>query len=193
MIEVCNRREAAGDDTKTTALMKYEQELNSCMAFVEAKGQLILGTDPNPGDIFYTIDNDKDRCWRIRCIAMLGLIKYTASHSRGDSNAVEQYIGRFLNSSDPYEAAAAKAAKDLTKEQFRQLADSGMIRENRGGNDHGNTVAKLGIRQDELSLHLHPQAAVAVSGAVAHSRDHRHSKFCAAALADGHPGRVGGI
>lgn len=74
----------------------------------------------NPGDVFNMAENDKDRAWRVEAIATLGVVKFIAP-GRGDKRYAKKLIDRYLSSSDPLEAAAAKAANDLTIEQYRTL------------------------------------------------------------------------
>ena len=74
-----------------------------------------------PGDIFNIIDEDADPAWRMEAIAALGMVKFSAA-TRGDQRMTRKLIQRYLGSSDPLEAAAAKSAQDLTIEQYRTLA-----------------------------------------------------------------------
>lgn len=74
----------------------------------------------NPGDIYNVALHDGDRAWRVEAIATLGLLRYTTSR-RGDRRYVDQLLARFRAGGDPLEAAAAEAAANLTREQFRAL------------------------------------------------------------------------
>jgi len=102
------------------ALKRYERELVLINRPFRRKERILRSLKPEPGDVFNIIENDKDRCWRVQGLLCLGVLRYTAS-SRGDKRYIRKLIQRYLDSDEPMEAAAAAAARDLTREGFNQV------------------------------------------------------------------------
>ena len=73
------------------------------------------------GDVFNVAENDQDRAWRVQAIMALGPVKFRVT-SRGDIKKARDLIAHYLRSKDEVLCAAAKAADDLTREQFRTMA-----------------------------------------------------------------------
>jgi len=76
---------------------------------------------PEPGDVSNLVLNHKDRCVRVDAIISLGMVKLGASN-RGDVKRANELIKLKLDSPDPIERAAAKAAADMSKEDIAKLA-----------------------------------------------------------------------
>lgn len=116
-----------GDRKKQVASMNsYRSCLGAIQDHYEAKTAALWKATPNPGDVFNIIENDKDRAWRVQGILYLGLLNYaikTDQISRGDARMTTKLIEKFLNSSDEYEAAAAKAARDITEAEFKMIGN----------------------------------------------------------------------
>jgi len=106
---------------RLSRLQEYMNEITGYYSWYQRKGKMVLNMKPNPGNVYYIFDNDKDRDWRTRCIARLGTLKFSGKSKRGDRKAIQGYIDEFLESSDPWEAAAAKVANELTQDQYKQL------------------------------------------------------------------------
>lgn len=85
------------------------------------KCKIVWNAKPSPGDVFYIIENDEDRIWRLQGLLTLGLIKFTAMGSRGDTRRIEQLVKKHSGGNDPYLAAAAKAVQNFKREDFNQI------------------------------------------------------------------------
>jgi hypothetical protein len=106
---------------RLAALREYFAALNEFDRRYGTKLEVLWKVRPNPGDVFNIARNDKDHAWRVQAILCMGILRYTASN-RNDTRRNNEMIEKYLNSSDPLEAAAAKAAKELSKADFNQLA-----------------------------------------------------------------------
>lgn len=106
---------------KRARVAAYINEIITLEREYDEKQRICWSTDPNPGDVFHLIEKDQDRAWRVQALLSLGILKYRHENRRGDMRELEELLDRFSNSSDPFEAAAAKAAKNLTREEFRRL------------------------------------------------------------------------
>lgn len=101
---------------------QYARGLRKVLRFYENKWNIVWKPRPDPGNIFRIIERDEDRAWRVDALLVLGAIRYTHKALRGDSRVTRKLIERFAKSSDPFEKAAAAAARDLTPEGFQQIA-----------------------------------------------------------------------
>jgi len=113
-------------------IKEYQVSLGKVSENFRRKRQMlwddIPGTDPDThqptllaGDVFNEAENDQDRAWRVQAILALGPLKFRAS-SWADRKKTRELLDRFLMSKDEVICAAAKAADELTREQFRGLA-----------------------------------------------------------------------
>ena len=107
--------------SKMSTVSAYIGEIITIERHFDVKQRICWSVDPKPGDVFHIIEKDQDRAWRVQAILSLGILKYRAEDRRGDMRMLGKLIDRFSSSSDPFEAAAAKAVKDLTREEFRRL------------------------------------------------------------------------
>ena len=57
---------------------------------------------------------------RVQGLLVLGIVKFSAPQ-RGDVRVAKKLMDRYAASDDPLEAAAAKAARELTREDFRRI------------------------------------------------------------------------
>lgn len=105
---------------KIAALANYRQQLYEVTRSYADKHKVCWRTQSHPGDVCNIVENDRDRAWRVQGLLSLGLIKFTAD-KKGDRKRAESLLKRFVGSSDPFEAAAAKAAIDLTADQLHGL------------------------------------------------------------------------
>jgi len=101
---------------------EYTRGLRTVLRSHENKWKIVWRLRPEPGNIFRIIEKDQDRAWRVDALLVLGAIRYTHKAHRGDSRVAGKLIERFCMSSDPFEKAAAVAARDLTPEGFKQIA-----------------------------------------------------------------------
>ena len=103
-------------------LERYLIGLRDLAAFYESKAATVWNTRPNPGDIFNVIENDEDRAWRVQGLLALGIVKFSAQRS-GDRRYARKLMEAYVEGDDrdALEAAAALAAKNLTKTEFNTL------------------------------------------------------------------------
>ncbi|MCK4275123.1 MAG: hypothetical protein KAX78_01310, partial [Phycisphaerae bacterium] len=114
--------EWAGEHTKRIkGIEEYRNSVRRVQQDHREKCKIVWNPKPSPGDVFYIIENDEDRAWRLQGLLTLGLIRFTAMGSRGDTRRLEQLVKKYSGGNDPYLAAAAKAARDFTKEDFNQI------------------------------------------------------------------------
>ena len=114
--------EWAGEHTKRIkGIGEYRDSVRRVQQDHREKLKIVWNTKPDPGDIFYIIENDEDRAWRVQGLLTLGLIRFTALGSRGDTRRIEQLVKKYSGGKDPYLAAAAKAARDFTRKDFNQI------------------------------------------------------------------------
>lgn len=114
--------EWAGEHTKLIkGIGDYRDSVRRVQQDHREKLKIVWNTKPSPGDVFYIIENDEDRAWRVQGLLTLGLIRFTAMGSRGDTRRIEQLMKKYSGGNDPYLAAAVKAAQNFTKEDFNQI------------------------------------------------------------------------
>jgi len=75
------------------------------------------------GDVFYFADHAPERMWRVEAIFALGRMRYfVGTDGRlGDQRGATERLQAYLNDADPIVRLAARAALDLTLEQYRML------------------------------------------------------------------------
>jgi len=116
------RRRQIQKDAKTIdAVNRYAAGLFSLEKIYGDKLPTIWKVRPDPGNVFWVIDNDPDRAWRVQALLTLGIVKFTA-RSRGDRNYVEKVLARCSSDSDPFIKAAAEAAKAFTRDDLATVA-----------------------------------------------------------------------
>jgi len=106
---------------KRARVAAYTNEIITTQRAFDEKQRILWSTDPNPGDVFHILEKEQDRAWRVQALLSLGILKFRAQDRRGDVRMIDKLLGRFAGSSDPFEAAAARAAKNLTREEFHGL------------------------------------------------------------------------
>ncbi len=123
MRDVLNKKGGAGE--KLAAIDAYMKELENIDSFNKQKYKALRqgggSGQPSPGDVFNVIENDQDRMWRVEATLILGIVKYTATDSRGNVRLTRTLLAEQLVSEDPLEAAAARAAQNLDDEGFNRL------------------------------------------------------------------------
>jgi len=114
-----NAGEAYSD--KIAPLEKYGRAVNVALRRVNAINGLFKDTTLPVGDILNIADKHKDRAVRVQAILFLARVRFEVSGRRGDIRYANKLIDRYADSSDPFEAAAAGAADDLTEEGWKKL------------------------------------------------------------------------
>jgi hypothetical protein len=76
------------------------------------------------GDIMHVAQHSPDRMWRVEAILATGRLRYFVGVGgmRGDQVAADRLVARVANDPDPLVAAAARAASELSLEQYRSLS-----------------------------------------------------------------------
>ena len=76
-----------------------------------------------PGDIFSVIDHDADRAWRVQCILMLGVLRFTHAKEAfaGVQKEVQRRIEQAAREGSTLEQRAARGARQFTEEQWKLL------------------------------------------------------------------------
>jgi len=105
-------------------LQQYDTKLSAVRAFHEGKLKILWAAHPHAGDVFYVIEGDQDRAWRVQALLELGILRFSAE-TRGDRKKTAKLIERYCAGADEMEAAAARAARDLTEEEFNVLGTKG--------------------------------------------------------------------
>jgi hypothetical protein len=113
-------RAKAGRDGLRASTDEYLSKLGSVRSFYTGKMRDYWTIKPKAGDAFNMVANDKDRAWRIQALLDLGRVRFGSSN-RGDIKHAEELLAQYANDPDPLIAAAAKAARELTVEEFRAI------------------------------------------------------------------------
>lgn len=111
------------NDRNNTALRESAQEylaaVETLLTAYQTKRNIIWSQDPEPGDTFNIIENDEDRCCRVQAILNLGRLRFLCT-KEVDLEYIDELIKKYSNSEDPLEAAAAKAAAKMTKDDMKK-------------------------------------------------------------------------
>ena len=97
---------------------KYMDELNAVSEDYEHKHEAVWAVKPPAGDIYLVVEGDEDRAMRVQALLALGVVRYTHRHRSGDVTRTNALLAKYVNNEDPMIAAAAKAARDLTRTEF---------------------------------------------------------------------------
>ena len=106
------------DPAALKTAMKYQEELNDVSENYEHKLQAVWAVEPKPGDIYLVVEGDKDRSMRVQGLLALGVVRYTHRHRSEDVAHTNALLAKHAGSEDPIIAAAAKAARELTRTEF---------------------------------------------------------------------------
>ncbi len=101
-------------------LRKYLEEAKNVAAIQRSKQSILRSWPAEPGDVFNIAENDEDRAWRVEGILHLGYLKFRQADHRGDMKKINELIEHYIQNGDEMEKAAARAAKDFTREQYRK-------------------------------------------------------------------------
>lgn len=100
------------------ALQDLQNRLESKAATTTA---MLENGSPLPGELFWLVDNDKDRMWQIEATLLLGLTQHTAPR-KADQRAARQRLTSLVRyCSDPMLRDAAAAALGTTREDVRKV------------------------------------------------------------------------
>jgi len=84
------------------------------------KLKIVMDTDPYVGDLLNIAKNDQDMTWRIAATQRLGIAKFTDGN-KGNRRAIASYLAQARQADNRLLAEAARAADELTREEFRRL------------------------------------------------------------------------
>ncbi|MBI5723905.1 MAG: hypothetical protein HZA50_08110 [Planctomycetes bacterium] len=112
---------ARWDEQHVRQAGRINEKLKQQVQAGDDKFQRVWGPNPSPADIFAIIAYDEDRAWRIDAILALGMLKFSHASDGQVAMKVADLIERYSVSEDPLESAAAKAAKEFTREQFDKI------------------------------------------------------------------------
>lgn len=101
-------------------VLTWAQYVNSTHSVWKNRIEIIMNTKPHVGDLLRIATEDPDRTFRLAATLRLGIAKFNPGHS-GNLRAINKTLDRAIASDDPLIAKAAKAAKALTKEEFRRI------------------------------------------------------------------------
>jgi hypothetical protein len=111
--------EAAHTAEQYLAALQHEQDR------LEAKAAATIArlqdASPPPAEMFWLLDNDRDRMWRIEATLLLGLTKWTAPRS-SDRDASRHRLAKLSETErDPLMREAAQAALAITPEDVHKV------------------------------------------------------------------------
>lgn len=116
-----------GDEARAKQLLDFATQTRDYYAQqIDPLWQAVYHIDPfilqaHGGDVFALARNPRaDRMWRVEAILKVGRYKYNAGR-RGDQIGARREPQQWVNDPDPVVAAAARAARDLTVEDYRML------------------------------------------------------------------------
>jgi hypothetical protein len=118
LVTIYTITKAPKDAARLKTATKYMDELNSVTENYEHKHEAVWAVEPVPGDIYLVVEGDKDRAMRVQALLALGVVRYTHRHRSGDVTRTNALLAEYANSEDPMIAAAAKAARELTRTGF---------------------------------------------------------------------------
>jgi hypothetical protein len=111
---------ARATDRFLDALQTYDnQVLTPTMSVLLSIDPKIVGE--HPGDLFYIARNSDERAWRVGAIMALGRLRYFAGEGGmlGDQRGANKVLQQLAGDKDLIVAAAAKAAANMTREQYQ--------------------------------------------------------------------------
>jgi hypothetical protein len=97
-----------------------KEQIEPTLAFVRSIDAKVVGT--RTGDVFELARRSKERMWRVEAVMALGRVRYFVgtSESAADQRAARAVVTELAEKDpDPIVRLAAKAARDLTLEQYR--------------------------------------------------------------------------
>lgn len=111
-------------DLEATA-QKYLESLEHLQERLETKAfsttARLQDASPPPAELFWLLDNDRDRMWRIEATLLLGLTQWTAPRA-ADRNASRRRLAEMSEqTADPLIQDAARAALEITPKDIRKI------------------------------------------------------------------------
>jgi hypothetical protein len=107
------------------AAQQYLESIQHLQERLEAKASSttarLQDASPPPAELFWLLDNDQDRMWRIEATLLLGLTQWTAPRS-ADRNASRERLAMMSEqTADPLLQEAALAAREITPQDVRKV------------------------------------------------------------------------
>ena len=99
----------------------YQRAVNSAKRPLTAKMRLFRKLKIDSGDILNIAENHKSRAFRVQAILFLGRLRFEVSGRRDDMRYTDKLLDKYIDSSDPFEEAAARAARDFTEDDWKKL------------------------------------------------------------------------
>ena len=115
------RMQIQKDEKTVDAINRYASDLYNLEKIYGDKLPIIWKVRPDPGNVFWVIEYDPDRAWRVQALLTMGILKFTAQ-SRGDRKHVETLLVRCCSDADPFIKAAAEAARAFTRDDLATVA-----------------------------------------------------------------------
>jgi hypothetical protein len=120
----------SGDAQRAAAIERFEAGRQQFYAErMQPMARVLRSIDPgvvrrHAGDVFYFAEHAAERMWRIEAILSMGRMRYFVGQggTLGDQRGANQLLKKYLNDPDPLIRQAAKAAQQLTVEQYRSLS-----------------------------------------------------------------------
>lgn len=118
LVTIYNAPGAPQDAARLKTAKKYMEDLNEVSENYAHKHEAVWSVKPQPGDIYLVVEGDKDRSMRVQGLLALGVVRYTHRDRSDDIARTNALLAKYANSEDPIIAAAAKAARELTRTGF---------------------------------------------------------------------------
>jgi hypothetical protein len=117
---------AAADPSRAEAIRRFDlarktfviDRLQPTLRVIASADQVVI--DTHAGDVAWFARHAQDRMWRVEAIFKLGRYRFNARHI-GDQRAANSLLKELCDDPDPVIQAAARAARDLTEQQYRTL------------------------------------------------------------------------
>jgi hypothetical protein len=108
------------DDSR---LKLFDSRIAPVLKVLQSADSRIIGE--HTGDMFYLAQNAAERVWRVESILALGRMKYFVGENGtvGDQRGAMRFVRKTADdgNEDPVIRQAARAAKDLTIEEYRKI------------------------------------------------------------------------
>ncbi len=114
----------AGQEGRAWTAQRYADALQQLQERLEAKASTttarLADASPLTAEMFWLVDNDKDRMWRIEATLRLGLTQWTAPRAP-DRTASRDSLTHLAKDPDGFVREAAEAALDIKPEDVRKV------------------------------------------------------------------------
>jgi hypothetical protein len=100
-----------------SALVRHENDIAAQISTLDSRR---IGT--YAGDVFAFAARSTERMWRVEAILSMGRMRFNiGAGRRSDQLAAGRLLAQFITDPDPAVGAAARQARALTIEQYRQI------------------------------------------------------------------------